>query len=374
MHIPMKLIIPALCLFLMISCQNHSGNAIRNTSDIRPVRNAEEISFPTLIPGDVRLKPGDFGEVIDLQGTPVETDAIFQPRELDMIVRDDLLIMRTSGPNGLIKFLSIPDLRLIREVGTMGQGPGELLFPKLVASEDPNILCYVYDLQQENIYRIDQGFELSETGFALEKKEGQLFGNKQFVEINAHSFFYVSNSQTGKGIYSYLPDHPDSLKLVHDLEDGFKQNLGWSALIGDFTGNPDRNRLAFAYKYFHQIRFFDLQTGNTRTLSFDDAVNNDAGSPDARSILAPTSITHFWGVSAQPGFLYCLYSGRTPLEVNREFKEGTDHIFIEQYDWNGNPVKKYRLDHWGYFCVDEARRTIYLAAVNADEALYMYRF
>jgi len=330
--------------------------------------------FAAMQPGVAKISDKDFGDLIKLKGTPVATDALFKPLELDMLIKGDMLIMKTSGSTGLIKFLSIPDGKLIREVGTKGQGPGELLFPMLVATSEPGLLCYLYDLQQEKVYQIDTAFVMKETGFRLEKKENQLYGSKQFAETGSKQFHYVSNSSTGKGIYRYLPDQPDSLKLVFDLEEGFKQNLGWSALTGDFGGNREKNRIAFAYKYFHQIRFFDLLTGKTRTVRFDAAGNTDAGSPDPRAVLAPTSVTHYWGISPQPDYLYCIYSGRTPIRVGEEFKAGTDHIFIEQYDWNGNPVKKYLLDHWGYFCVDEARRTIYVAPVNDEEAMYAYRY
>jgi hypothetical protein len=41
---------------------------------------------------------------------------------------------------------------------------------------------------------------------------------------------------------------------------------------------------------------------------------------------------------------------------------------------SAGPLKRYRLDHWGYFCVDEPNRTIYVAAVSAEHPLYAYRF
>lgn len=374
MHSIRSLITLALCLSVLLSCTNRKPVHPTIISDTLHQQTGMKEGFPALEPGVTKLSDKNFGDLIELKGIPVATDVIFKPLELDMIVRDDMLIMKTSGPGGLIKFLSIPDLKLIREVGTKGLGPGELLYPMLFRTAEPGLLCYLYDMQQEKVYQIDTAFVMTETGFRLEKKENQMFGSRQFAETGKREFHYVSNSTTGKGIYRYLPDKPDLLKLVFDLEEGFKQNLGWSALTGDFGGNREKNRLVFAYKYFHRIRFFDLQTGAARTLQFDDPGNSDAASPDPRSVLAPTSVTRYWGISPRPDHLYCIYSGRTPLEVGKEFQAGTDHIFIEQYDWNGHPVKKYRLDHWGYFCVDEARRTIYVAAVNADEAIYSYRY
>jgi hypothetical protein len=364
----------ALCLLVLLSCNNRKTVQTLIPADTNKQQSEAEKDFPALEPGDIKLTDKDFGDPVELKGTPVSTEVMFKPNELDLLVKDDMLIMKTSGSAGLIKFLSIPDLKLIREVGTQGQGPGELMSPTLFASSEPDLLCYVYDMRQEKVYSIDTAFIMKETGFRLEKDNNQMFGSKQFAETGNRQFHYASNSTTGKGIYGFNPDQPDSVKLVYDVENGFRKNLGWSALIGDFGGNREKNRLVYAYKYFHQIRFFDLLSGNTRTIRFDAAGNDAAGSPDARDVLAPTSITHYWGISPQTDHLYCIYSGRTPIEVGEEFKAGTDHLFIEQYDWNGHPVKKYRLDHWGYFSVDEARRTIYVAAVSADEAMYRYRY
>lgn len=40
------------------------------------------------------------------------------------------------------------------------------------------------------------------------------------------------------------------------------------------------------------------------------------------------------------------YSGRTPLQVSRENGKSDGYIFVEQYDWGGNPVVRYKLDDW----------------------------
>jgi hypothetical protein len=42
-------------------------------------------------------------------------------------------------------------------------------------------------------------------------------------------------------------------------------------------------------------------------------------------------------------------------------------IYVEKFDWNGNPIKKYKLDHWGYFCVDSNRNKIIMASMNTEQ-------
>lgn len=71
------------------------------------------------------------------------------------------------------------------------------------------------------------------------------------------------------------------------------------------------------------------------------------------------NLTHYWGISGCDDYVYLVYSGRTPREVTAEWNEDNVYIYVEQYDWNGNPIRKYRLkDFFGYISVDEGRGTI----------------
>ena len=56
----------------------------------------------------------------------------------------------------------------------------------------------------------------------------------------------------------------------------------------------------------------------------------------------------------------------------RDNKLKKKYIFVEQYDWNGNPIKRYKLDDWGYFCVDENNSKIYLVSTVKPYSLIMY--
>jgi len=359
----------------LFSCRrSNSANHDIQTPTASPAT-LEVKKFPSLEPGVINLSEKDFGELIELTGTPIQSDVIFNPLEMEMIVKRNVLIMKSKVTNGMIKFLRLTDFTLINEVGNRGRGPGELQNPRLIATSEPDLLCYLYDTRVDKVFQIDTNFVLKETGFPLFKPANELFGNKQFVEMGSRDFYYVSNSTTGKGIYHYVPVQPDSLKMVYDLEDGFKMNLSWASLIGAFGGNQDKNRLVYAYKYFHQITFFDPTNFNSRVLKFDIPTDRKAVPSDPVNALGPTNISHYLYLSVQPEGVFCTYSGRTPIEVKREMDNGdADYLFVEQFDWNGHPVKKFRLDHWGYFCVDEERRCIYVAATNSEEVLYRYQF
>ncbi len=144
----------------------------------------------------------------------------------------------------------------------------------------------------------------------------------------------------------------------------------WTTYIGDFGVNDLHGRLAFAYKYFKRLRIVDPSNMVQRETIFDSQ-NLSKGQNDIQT-LEPTNITHFWGMSPGENHFWMLYSGRTPVDVQRDNRSNNKYIYVEKYDWNGNPVKKYRLDDWGYFCVDEKNETLYLSSTASVFSILKY--
>ena len=64
------------------------------------------------------------------------------------------------------------------------------------------------------------------------------------------------------------------------------------------------------------------------------------------------------------------YSGRTPLQVSRENGKSDGYLFVEPYDWGGNPGARYNLDHWGRVVSDGKR--LYQVCYMYDDPLFLY--
>ena len=67
-----------------------------------------------------------------------------------------------------------------------------------------------------------------------------------------------------------------------------------------------------------------------------------------------------------------LYSGRTPAQAWSDNNKGNYYIHVEKYDWNGQPIAKYKLDRWGYFTVDE-NNILYLVSTWDDSTFFIYK-
>lgn len=353
-------------IFLLASCKGKikvTGNSSSEIQDTLPAELAEPIES-----GEALLTDDVFGEVIALKGKHLTTNTIFKIRETEMIIKDSFLIMKNLNPDNQFMVFSLPGLRLIKSFGLSGKGPGEFQYPHLFPAEHPGALCYVVELTSSKIYSINKDLTLSEVAhqpFKTDKK----YDDKQLFSFSNNHYYYAGHTSNGRAIFEVSLNGDTVIKKqVYDL--AFSKDLrNWGNYIGDFGANKARGRLVYAYKYVKRLAFMDTSAQNIRILNFEKIQEQKK---ELISQLGPENVTHYWGMCAQPKYVYTLYSGRTPIEVGRELKKDACYIYLEQFDWNGKPVRKFKLDHWGYFCVDEKHNQLYIASVNDDEPLYVY--
>ena len=325
--------------------------------------------FPDLVPGEVNLDESVFGDIVELHGGQVTTNQIMEIKETELIVSDSLLIVKNLSYGDMFMAFSLPDFKFIKSFGKRGGGPGEFSSPTLVKTEDPNYCCFIYEQATNNLFPLNKNLKLSENPVKLPKSTtNRAFNDKQIYSFSDSDFVYAESVPRGKALFRYIIGDSVENRMIHNLAFS-EQHKSWASYIGDFGANKEKKRMVFAYKYFKRIVFMDTEGKNIRTLIFD---SGEAKRGDALAVMSPENITHYWGISAQEKYVYLLYSGRAPVDVTKEWAKKNYYIFVEQYDWNGNPVKKYKLDNWGYFTVDEKRGKLYLASVNDAEPFFVY--
>jgi len=323
--------------------------------------------LPPLENSELKLNEDAFGKIIELKGESHPVENFFKVKEFQMIVKDSLLITKSFANNDIFMVYSLPEFKLLKTFGKHGNGPKEFFFPQLVKTNDDKYLCYINN--REKLYALDRNLNIIKAN-PSNNKAGKQYSQKKFHSFSPQEFYYCDNIKRGKAIFKYEV-HKDSVKkdLITNLNFSPKHK-NWAAYIGDFGGSAKNQRLVYAYKYFKRLLFHDLKNNTTRTVSFE---SEDAKKGTAVDMLKPTNVTHYWGMSAETDYLYVLYSGRTPIQVGKENKNTSGYIYVEKYDWNGNPISKYKLDHWGYFCVDEKNSTIYVASNLEEHPFYSYK-
>ncbi len=351
-----------------------NGTQKQQTATTAPLETSEtELPFPKLEAGESFYKgQNPFGETIELTGTNVTNDtAIFRPRESEMLVKDNFMVMKNFGQP--IQIFSLPDLIQIKTAGKWGGGPDEFYNPTIVPTSENGLLCYLFEKTNHKLYSLDANGILKYMPRPFRTKENrEQFGeSRQVANVSENDFLYVGNSPSGKSIYRITQQGDSAItKEIFSLGLNLNRRSPFS-YIGDFVVNPAKNRMAYAYKYFKIIKFMDLDANTVRVVNFEREEFDENTLYKVNGL--DQNITHYWGACAQDDYVYFLYSGRTPYDVVKEQHKKTYYIYVEQYDWNGNPVNNFKLDQWGYFTVDEKNKKIYLASINHDDPFFVYQ-
>ncbi len=353
-----------LIIFLFFSCSSEHKNTQRAENDTKQNKNLSELKNET-----VYLQDDVFGKTIELTGKPVNLPANIEMREPQMLIKNDYLIIVTpfAGKN-IFKVFSLPDFKLISKFGVAGGGPLEFNMPDIVPTDEPDKLFYTYEYPIQRLSYITGDFKLHRCKIKFPRGKLSASSLRKIHVLSDSNMLYVAMSANGKKIYHFNPDANPPETPVFDLALDEKYN-NWAAYIGCFGVNKEKNRMVYAYKYFREIKFMDLKADKVKHLIFDYK-KPKAGNPV--EMLAPTNISYYWKIASTSENVYFSYSGRSPIQVVRDEKKGIENIYIEQYTWNAEPVHKYELDHWGYFCVDEKRNRLYLLATNSEEPFYVY--
>jgi hypothetical protein len=363
-----------LILLLMpafVACFNSKSKEKQVSAKKEIIETKKKVKELSALPaGEIVLEEKDFGEVIDLKGTSHPVENIFRVRENEMLALDSLLVVKNLGNTNVFSVYSLPDFKQIKIFGKYGAGPGEFQSPHLVKDESKKNICFIYEGTNNHIYALTKDFEIKELPFSF-KKGNRRITDKQLYGFSSDEFVYVESIKRGKAVFrTKLKNDSTQVKMLNKLafSDQYKN---WAAYIGNFGANGKKNRLVYAYKYFKRLVFFDTKNNTSKVVSFTSFSETKKGS--ALAIMAPTTVTHYWGMSSNDKYVYVLYSGRTPIEVHKETSKSSGYIYIEKYDWNGNPISKYKLDHWGYFCVNQKENTIYMTSTTEEHPFVSFQ-
>ncbi len=326
--------------------------------------------LPELVAEELFLKGKEpFGDMIELKGKQVIADTvIFKINGAEGIVKENKLLLKT-GRNFLL--FRLPDMIFEGFHGTWGNGPDEFNYPHIVpALNDDSLLCYLFENTKGKLYAMDKNGHITPLPFHFDEPGEVRYSSKAIVNIAPDDFIYVDDSPTGKSIFRAKID-VDSANIyeVFNLALNPKRKSPYS-YIGDFAVNANKNRMVYAYKYFKILKFMDLEALTVKTINFEREVFDESTLYKIDGL--DQNITYYWGTCAQDEHVYFLYSGRTPYDVTKEAGKRNHYIYVEQYDWNGNPVNKFKLDQWGYFTVDETNKKIFLMSTNHDDPFFIY--
>ena len=182
---------------------------------------------------------------------------------------------------------------------------------------------------------------------------------------------YLEKSPSGHRIKrSILKNDSVVTSEIHKLNLREDQNF-WGAYLGSLAIDIAKNRIVFTYDYFRVIKFMDLEGKKIRTIKFIDEKGYDDNTEHMTNGL-DRNVKHYICNYVGEKYVYMWYSGMTAIDKFYEGQKGIYVTYIEKYDWNGNPICKYKLDQRGYLYFDDINHKLYLASRYYDEPFFVY--
>ena len=358
---------------LTVSCGGRSSGKNQQDSSSADVAQAQVATVPDtiapLVPGEVHLKNDAeaFGEELQLKGDTVLREEIFKVGVSTMILKDSLMLVCCEDDRPF-RMHSLPDLELKGISGNRGRGPMEFISPDIWPYEGSGYIAMV----NENFRDIQGLFKIRTDGVVeqirhrIPSQYNASSYTRGFAAVDDDHIVFAHSSAI------YLYDGSDTaaapgqtVRKLADVRLG-KYSSGSTMNIGSLGVNFQYERAVWAFKYAKRVVFCDFD-GNMRSVDFRSAEEGET-----EGVGMDSNVTHYWKLYAGHRYVWLLYSGRTPVDVVREQNKDIYYIYVEQFDWNGNPVRRYRLDNWGFISVDEDSGTLYFLSNVSEYPFFKY--
>ncbi|MDP3398856.1 MAG: BF3164 family lipoprotein [Bacteroidales bacterium] len=280
-----------------------------------------------------------------------------------MHIHKDYLLLRSFADNNLIQLFNKNNGDYIAGIAPRGRGPGEYTMTVNIFFLG-DTLC-LFDRRNLEVNFYDSNFisnNIPYNQITLEGASGffHIVPYKQgFITVPTKDTRFIIHDKTGTPIGKYT--HYPSFEAIND-----------SSIVREalFTGSdaidikPDHTKLVSATFAGAIIEIFSLN-GNTISLNkeirllpptFLKLKNN-------RYRASNESYVGFWNIQSTQEYIYLIFSGKT---IN-DFKKSPLGDYIYVYDWDGNPIKSYKINGGvNRFAVDEAQQRIYFVTFGQD--------
>lgn len=266
---------------------------------------------------------------------------------------------------------SVPDFKLVKKFGTLGGGPEEFGSPRFFIDEkDTANIGSIYDISYGDYYKVRNDLSLHK----IAVYKDLCFKTLEPCFYTDTTAFYLTGFDTkGAFLCKYNTNAGFPGEQLYDLK--LKPTIDFSyAYTGDYAFSIKQNRLIYAYKFFREIHILDTNGTLLRTLKGKGGNDTKTSNDYSAWMDNLSNPTYYCDIFCQSDrYVYFVNSNGRTINDWLTNKPPMNTI-IEQYDWNGTPIRRIELDKrtttsvW----VDEKENRIYLLASDEDDPIYVY--
>lgn len=306
----------------------------------------------------VKLSKSDFttGKIRSIEQIPL--DMIIENRELDIYIKGNFLLVKhlemREGAH-LLHVVSLPDYKVVAKLAPFGEGPNEFADIRVINTEETDKLCYIRDCNKKQLSYLSNSLELKECGKLVEipnftgQKEGSLYLGNNHMLVNLDS---------GDGMGICVVNQKDST-IRGIIPFHFEEGAHGYFYIGNLAYSFAKRRGAHAFIYHDRIAFFDFEGKNRKMVRFGDN--------HLRTLTSPGNPIYYYSCFGSDKYVYAIF------RVSKTDADQTNPLYLEQFDWDGNPVARYLLPEGrGLFsgCATDNDSVIYLVDYYEDHFLH----
>lgn len=281
----------------------------------------------------------------------------------EMLYVGGLLIVNDIHPNYTMKIIDLKTNQ-VRNFGKKGRGPNEYQSPfsKLAINHHEKKL-YISDFPTYRIYDIDSlknGYDKPLSSFRIHSEDLRFListYNNGYIVGNTYqdkcSFYDIEKDEIKRGEYKYDKSgalgsqgnffgHPSEAKLV---------NLQFSSEVINII-TIDSMRLKF--------KELTWWVDNSKQITDDKGRTYAKSTEDSKHCFTSATVTK--------EYIYALFSGKSIGKTKKSVEDSRLANMIYVMDWEGMPVKKYKLDQNVLsIAIDEKSNIIYAASHKEGE-------
>lgn len=263
------------------------------------------------------------------------------------IIDDSLLIINDLHLGKVGSIIRTKDFSLISRIGSIGEGPNEILPPVHFVSENNGFL-FLYSRRGNNILKYDINSLLSGSNEALLQFKIHEPLDKLII-LNDSTMFGIGFSDEKKR-YSSVKEFgksAETLNINYPEYTGLPSEFNVMAFQANLSMRPDKKAFVTASIFCKQFEIISLTENNqvTKIFEFDEYEIKwiDVSNGDFKQIsYLDDHEAGFINVTSTQEYIYLLYSGRKKGVYNdRALLSNT----ILVYDWIGNLVHQFDLDY-----------------------------
>lgn len=302
-----------------------------------------------------------------------EKDSLAKPYLLTVI--DTFLLVHDVYDMKHFTVFNTMSRKCVTRFGNIGIGPGELSIGNVLSVRKKAI--YSFDIPRRYIFKYNLNDFINE-----DKSIPKTIAKFEHIpETHLSRVISVGDSCfLGGGVYKSKYQHllfdekgnilDYGIETFHHQE-SFDNMYKFLSNQGILISHPEKNKHVYTVKNSANIDFIEIENKKLKLVKShrlnDPQFKNEDLGKDSYSIdYDKNTVIGYMDVAPAHNFVYTLYADKSIVNKNGKYNSRSSDIVLV-FDWEGNPIKKYKLNKEVYYItVDEDKNIIYALLQDKD--------